>query len=111
MVSGRMESRLVSLVISEPQLFVYYLAIFSSQLFCSNTQSARWVYSRHVQQTGCLDLHGRAFVGRPDDSPVFRARLFTLAIMQFQFGQRSGNSITFLFSLLQCHTMDFQIPL
>ncbi len=57
-----------------------------------------------VKQAGCHVVQGRAFVGCPGDSPVWVAMYFTLAVLNFEFGRRSGSPIVFVFSLLQFKT-------
>ncbi len=59
---------------------------------------------------GKLVVQGRACIGRPSDNFVLFVQLFTLHIIQFQFGRCSGAAIGFVFCLLQFSTKDHTIP-
>ncbi len=97
-----------------------YISLYSALLSCttiyftptiqSRAKSMADAWSRDVYQTGCRVVQGRAFVGRPCDSPVWVALYFILLVLQFEFGRSSVSPTVLVFLQLHFDTRDCKTP-
>ncbi len=89
-------------------ILLHLCIIVYSTLFLLSIRSLHAITRAHGW--GKLAVQGRACIGRSSDNFVLFVQLFTLPIIQFEFGLCSGSPIVFVFFLLYFNTMDCEIP-